>query len=65
MSNDDPSDRTIIRPRGNLPGGFLDGASIRQRRAAKLPDFELHLVIPLKCKKAINLADDGPSCQAR
>lgn len=27
MSNDDPSDRTIIRPRGGLPGGPLPGAA--------------------------------------
>lgn len=42
MSNDDPSDRTIIRPRGNLPGGPLPGAApptrpIPPQRAAAPP----------------------------
>jgi hypothetical protein len=32
--------------RGDLLRGFLDGAPIRERRAAELPDFELHLLSP-------------------
>ncbi len=37
MSNDDPSDRTIIRPRGGLPGGPLPGAAPPPPPAAPPP----------------------------